>query len=406
MPPCSGRILLARFRFTLGLMATAAMATAAIGQDVDPKSDVASQTIEQWVAGLGADDYLFRVKAEEAILQLGSVAIDPIKQAVNSPDIEISIRAQRLLVALLDQDFEQRKKSFLEAQPDSLESFGFLHWDDFAKLVGRTDQTKQLFMDIVQNQQDKQSAQDSSLAVSYLGYLATEQIQYTPLPTSAVEVADELFKRLTKLKAARSKNNTEVLDGRSRVPAADQPVVIQQLSLSAFEANLPKTLVKTVNDSIYRQEIRGLITAWIKARQDEKGLTRNQIETIFQFELTQLKDDLLKELKNERSIVRLQAAEAIAKIGGGDAIKMLDPFVRGSEVVVAYPEPTSGKSLNVTLGDVAFQLILKLEDLPLKDFGLLPTAGTMLFSEAPVFGFVDRESANAAIAKWESNRKR
>ena len=164
---------------------------------------------------------------------------------------------------------------------------------------------------------------------------------------------------------------------QSTKPTADQPVVIQQLSLSAFEANLPKTLVKTVTESAYADEIRSLITLWIQDQQGKKGLTNNQVETIFQFELVELNDDLLKELNNERSKVRLQAAEAIARTGGSDAIKMLTPFVRGSEVVVAYPEPEGGKSLNITLGDIAFQLILKLEDQSLKDFGLITTAGTI-----------------------------
>ena len=374
------------------------VAAAAMGQDV------AQHSVEYWVAGLGADGYLSRLKSEEAILQFGSAAIDPIKQAVNSPDIEISIRAQRLLVTLLQQDFDQRRKSFLEAPLDSLESFGFLHWDTFAKLVGRTDRTKQLFMDIVQNQRDKKSAQNSSGDLSYLGYLSNEQHQYTTLPTSAVEVAQELFDRLI---SKDSGTSTEIVSPHeSRKPTADQPVVIQQLALSAFEANLPKTLVKTVTESAYADEIRSLITLWIQDQQGKKGLTNNQVETIFQFEIVELNDDLLKELNNERSKVRLQAAEAIARTGGSDAIKMLTPFVRGSEVVVAYPEPEGGKSLNITLGDIAFQLILNLEDQSLKDFGLLPTAGTMLLSESPVYGFVDRESAGEAIAKWESNPKR
>ncbi len=406
----SGTILFASVWMTLCWGVTGAMGQdvgqqATLGQEssVGQPSTIGQPRVEDWVAGLGAGSYLLRLKSEEAILQLGSAAIDPIKQAVNSPDVEISIRARRLLLILLEQDFQRRRKSFLEAPLDAAESFGFSQWAAFAKLVGRTGRTKQLFMAIVQNQRDKNAAQGSSGDVSYLGYLATEQEQYTALPNSAVEVAEELFNRMTKLNSDSSDNNAAPRSGVGLVSPADQPVVIQQLSLSAFEANLPKTLVKTVNESIYSQEIRGLITNWIQAKRDEKGLTGNQIETIFQFELSQLTDAMLKELKNESSKVRLQAAEAIAKTGGPDAIKMLAPFIRGSEVVVAYPESAGGKSLDITLGDIAFQLILKLEDQRLKDFGLLPTAGTMLFSEAPVYGFLNRESANAAIANWESN---
>lgn len=379
---------------------------------VDHQTETAKQTdaaklpIEHWVAGLGAEGYLSRLKSEEAILEFGSAAIDPLKQAVNSPDIEISIRAQRLLAILLEQDFQQRRKTFLEAPLDASESFGFLQWDAFAKHVGRTDRTKRLFMDIVQNQRDKKSAEGFSGDVSYLGYRANEQEQYTALPTSAVEVAEELFSRMMKLSSGYLENNSAFPAGGSQVPTANQPVAIEQLSLSAFEANLPKTLVKMVNESIYSAEIGGLITAWIKAQQKGRGLTANQVETIFQFELPQLTTELLKELKNERSKVRPHAAEAIAKTGGREAVSLLAPFIKGSEVVVGYPEPSTGRSLKITLGDIAFQLILKLEGKALEDFGLLPTAGTMLLSESPVYGFVDRESAAAAIETWESNSKK
>jgi len=367
------------------------------------------QSIEAWVIGLGADDYLSRLKSEEAILEIGSDAIEAIEQAINSPDIEISIRAQRLLASLREKDFQQRRKEFLGAPLDSLESFGFAQWDAFAKYVGRTDQAKRLFIEIVKDQRDETSKQTSPSGVSYLGYLSNEQEQYTPLPTSAVEIAEELFNRLTMLSGQPQKRQPQNIGtqgefANANPPTADQPIVIQQLSLSPFEANLPKTLVKTVTESVYSDEIRGLITHWIQARKNQNGLTRNQVETIFQFELKNMRADLHKELENEGSKVRLQSAEAIAKTGGADAIKMLEPFVRGSEVVVAYPEPESGKSLKITLGDIAFQLILAIEDQPVKDFGLLPTAGTMLLNDSPIYGFIDRESADEAISKWESNR--
>ena len=126
-------------------------------------------------------------------------------------------------------------------------------------------------------------------SVSYLGYLSTEQEQYTPLPTTAVEIADELLKRLTK---------------PEKVVANNYPLVIQQLSLSGFEANLPKTLVKTVTESEYAEQIRTMIVRWIRTNPSGNGLSENQIEIIYRFELTGFTEDLYSELKDERSKVR------------------------------------------------------------------------------------------------------
>ena len=367
--------------------------TATLGQSSQPQ--IAEQAVDEqadidrWVSGLGADDYLLRTKSEEKILQIGSAAIKTIRQATESPDVEVSIRANRLMATLLQQDFDNRKQNFLAAPAQSQNNFGFQQWSDFSKIVGRSGQSKQLFIDIMQNRRDKELGNGETGSVSYLGYLSTEQEQYTPLPTTAVEIADELMKRL-----ATPEKRTE----------NDYPVVIQQLSLSGFEANLPKTLVKTVTESEYAQQIRTLIVQWIRTNQSKNGLSENQIETIYRLELSGFTDDLYAELEDESSKIRPQAAEAIAEIGGSNAIKLLQSFVRGDEVVVAYPESTTGRSLKITLGDIAFQLILSLEDQSAKDFGLLRTSGTMSLSDSPIYGFENRQSANEAIRRWESGR--
>ena len=359
------------------------------GQAARPQA-VEQAEVDRWVVGLGAEDYLLRMKSEEEILRIGSAAIARIRQATESPDIEVSIRANRLLATLLQQDFESRKKNFLAAPANSQDDFGFQYWLDFSKWVGRSDKSKRLFIDIMQNRREKELGKGEAGSVSYLGYLSTEQEQYTPLPTTAVEIADELLKRLTKPKEAVASNN---------------PLVIQQLSLSGFEANLPKTLVKTVTESEYAEQIRTMIVGWIQANSSKNGLSENQIETIYRFELAGFTDDLYSEIEDERSKVRPHAAEAIAKIGGSNAVKLLQSFVRGDQEVVAYPDPASGKSLKITLGDIVFQLVLSLEKQPVKDFGLLRTSGTMLFSDSPVYGFADRQSANDAILRWESGRQ-
>ena len=248
--------------------------------------------------GLGAEDYLLRMKSEEEIMRIGSAAIKSIRQATESPDIEIGIRANRLLATLLQQDFENRKQDFLAAPTQSLENFGFQQWASFSKMVGLSDQSKQLFIDIMQNRREKEHGQVflRPRSVSYLGYLSTEQEQYTPLPTTAVEIADELLKRLTK----------------PEQPAAnDYPLVIQQLSLSGFEANLPKTLAKTVVESEYADQILTLVEQWIRANQSKNGLSENQIEIIYRFELM---NSLTIFIQNSRMNVRKSALKLLRQL--------------------------------------------------------------------------------------------
>ena len=129
--------------------------SAARGQASQPQ--VTEQAVvDRWVMRLGAEDYLLRIKSEEEILRIGSAAIASVRQATESPDIEVSIRANRLLSTLLQKDFENRKKNFLTAPAQSLNDFGFQHWPDFSKWVGRSNRSKQLFMDVMQNRREKE----------------------------------------------------------------------------------------------------------------------------------------------------------------------------------------------------------------------------------------------------------
>ena len=353
--------------------------------------DEVSTAIDRWVAGLGSEDYLMRVKSEEQLLRIGRPAIKAVGEAVESPDIEVEIRARRLLATLIDQDFEVRKTSFLAADKNSTKDFGFSRWKEFRSIAGQSKRARQLFVDIMELHRKKSSAAGASGVAGYLGYLNIEQEQYTPLPSNAVEVADELLKRLTSLQRKPVK---KLADG----------VMAQQLMLSGFEANLPRTLVKTVNDSEYAEEIQSMIAHWIRTTAEDQNLTHNQIEIIYKFELLGFADKLAKALRDDRSEVRLQAAEAIARVGGTDAVELLKPFLASDEVVAAYSESTTGTSIQVSLGDYVFQLLLSRQEKPLEKFGLLATAGTMRLSDTPVYGFVSRESASDAKRQWETDQ--
>ena len=379
-----------RFVFVAGFLTLAVVANFISVGRLGAQERSSDQTAK-WIAGLGAKDYLTRMKSEEEILGIGCSAIEAVTKATQSPDIEVSIRAGRLLTQLLAQDFDRRKEKFLAAKYTVSATSDFPQWRSFSKLAGSSLASKKLFVAIIEHRRQKPQRRRSTESSEYLGYLSDDLEPYTPLPSTVVEIADELFYQLA-------------ID-RPKISSVDQGVIVEQLSLSGFEANLPKTMVKSVVESQYADEIGELISAWIVQKKGDQLLTHNQIEIIYRFGLTGFMSDLVDVLGAENSKRRIPAAEAIAKVGGSDAVKVLAGFVSGDEVVVMHAQPDLKVSLPITIGDVAFQLILQIQKTPLKDFGLLSTAGTMVFTESPIFGFADRNSASAAIGRWQSSRR-
>lgn len=386
LPTANRSVFVASFFLAIGIVA--ALATGGL---VAQQSTTRQSQIQKWVDGLGADDYLMRLKSEDEIIRIGSTAIDAIENATQSTDIEIRIRANRLLVELLDQDFQNRKLAFVDADPGDKNDFGFTRWNSFREIVGGSVESKKLFIRIVEHRRWTSGGRRQGRAVDHFGYFSDSSEPYTPLPSTAIEIADELLFQIT------SKQ-------RRKTPA-DQGVVIEQLTLSGFEANLPITMVNIVNESRYKHEIKQLMKRWIVAIAGDNRLNSNQIEIIYQFELSGFTNELADVLRAEGAPRRMAAAEAIAKTGGSDAVSVLSKFISGNEVVVVYPQPELGAALPVTIGDVAFQLILDVQEIPRKDFGLLPTVGTMLLSDSPVSGFADRVSAKTAIDRWRLNRR-
>ena len=368
--------------------------------------------IDVMIEGLGSDDFLVRQRASEQLLEVGSLAIAPLRAAKNAADQEVRYRANDILKQLLDTDFEQRAKRFLAMDPESNNDCGFQHWQTFSQFAGTTSESRSLLLSIHKNPQATKKLREIDSARSSEGSI---DVKIRPLhqqsvsPSVAVYAA-EMYRRIMLPQANRVPQGT-TLQGSG---------VMEELTVPAIESNFLSLSPITVQKSEHKRAFLALLTAWLKLELETNPMTVTKIKIISNYQLKAFAGDLAKVLNEPQYPHKQAAIEAIGKIffpanhedqlegsssagndsGVVDAIRKIKPFVLSEEVLLRLPQAETVGPVDVTLGDLAFQLMLNLQEKDPKDFGMSEASGKMLLANNPVFCYKNRAAASESIKKW------
>ena len=195
--------------------------------------------------------------------------------------------------------------------------------------------------------------------------------------------------------------------------------VIEELSASAFESNFLLLSPITVQQNEHKPAFLKLLTAWLKFELQSTPMTIAKLKIISTYRLRVFAEDLAEVLHWPQHPHKQAAIESLGKIlspadednqtllengpGVDDAINQLKPFVLFDEVLVRLPQAETKGPVDVTLGDLAFQLLLHLQEKAPKDFGMSETGGRLLLDNKSIFCFTNREAASESIKKWLAN---
>ena len=364
------------------------------------------------VKNLSHEDYLLRQKSSEQLLEIGSAAIGPLKKAASSFDEELRYRANEVLKELVAKDVKQRVERFLESPADSADNFGFEDWPAFSQVVGNTSNGRKLLVAIFTGD-DGVVEMTGSIAgnSNKREKVADEPVFGSDWTAGTVEAyCAEMFRRLRL-------NPPSV----SPLAATDRDhALVQQFTGSAFERSfLTRLPVPTVEKSDFREEFLAILQAWLDHELKETPLTLKKIQIISAYRLVDFEAVLLGAIQQADYLHKIEALEALVQIhrpvgedggsiairasGADAAVDALRPLVRSNETVLLLPQAKTKGAVAVTVGDLAFQLILSIEEKTPKDFGLLPANGRMSFSNEVIYCFPNRQEAEQGIEKWASS---
>ena len=392
-----------------------AQSGSAIAQTQQPerKAVLSPSAIGKMIEGLGSDDFLLRQRSSEQLAEAGSAAIPLLESAQHSHDQEVRYRVTDILKKLLETDLQQRASRFLAMPPTSSDDCGFQHWSTFSQLAGTSREARSLLVAIHSNRHSQEvlgkidldrNASEISVDDRKSGRFKDRLVN-----TSVAVYAAEMYRRSMQPKAATA-------DRKSPLTGSG---VLEELSASAFESDFLSLPRVTVQQNEHKPAFLTLLTAWLKFELQSTPMTLAKLKIISAYRLSVFAEELAELLRQPQYPHKQAAIESLGKIlspadeedqstlkngpGVNDAISQLKPFILLNEVLVRLPQAETKGPVEVTLGDIAFQLILHMQEKAPKDFGMSEAGGKLLLDNKSIFCFTNREAASESIQKWLAN---
>ena len=106
-------------------------------------------TPDQLVEQLGAEEFIHRQLATEALTELGLPALEAVKRGVEHPDPEVRYRARQVLRAIRQLDRQRLINTFAAGQ-DLQAADELPGWPEFRALVGDDEQSRSLYVEMLE----------------------------------------------------------------------------------------------------------------------------------------------------------------------------------------------------------------------------------------------------------------
>ena len=97
--------------------------------------------VERLIQQLGDSSFTVRENATKSLSELGILAQQGLKRALMNPDLEIRMRAHRILLKSLQSEFAAKIAAFI-ADVDGIDKHDLPGWKQFRKTIGSNRQTR------------------------------------------------------------------------------------------------------------------------------------------------------------------------------------------------------------------------------------------------------------------------
>jgi hypothetical protein len=383
-----------------------AVASASPAASPDPKSLAVpaedAARARELVKKLASDVYTEREDATRQLRAMGRKALPALEAGADDPDPEVRLRCEILLPAAEADDFDARLATF-QADKDSKFDHDLPGWNQFHKLVGKTEAGRVMFSDLLKQPENRDliagMAQDAAELTRRFD--ARKQDLYAKMFPRATVVDGKVARYEPTVRDATLFLFVETVLGDKAGNARLGPVSVYYI--------LSRPGVRTAIDSDKHAEaIRQLAGAWAESRTDPTNLSR----AMYVVGNLKLKEGLGlagKIIKLEGATVHLKiaAAAAVAKTGTAEHLPLLKPLFENDAVLLGKV----GAANEIRVQDAALALAVLLTGQQPADYGFkvdkIPRAAESKFVYYN-YWFESAEARKAAFAKfaeWEDKNR-
>ena len=346
--------------------------------------------VDRLIQQLGDPSFTVREKATKSLGDLGILAQQGLKRALLNPDLEIRMRAHRILLKSLQSEFAAKIAAFI-ADVDGKQEHDLPGWKQFRKTIGSNRQTRILFADMLRRESEMLESFETGKSLE---------------PT--------VMKRLSELRPGSR-------IGQPGGPQQTHPATLAALlfvtseSTLATNSNLFSQFYSLLNYSTTKQMIQGSRHKEIIMKMISQLVLKETSKTTHYYPimLTLNYDMKSTGLTLGRRLLKTQptsfsttqyAAIAIARFGDQDDIPLLLPHLKNVTVCHTWSNPQIQPGVIKTqVRDVILALLIHMTKQDHKEYGfeLLRATPTTLF-HTYTCGFTKEEKREAAHAKWAS----
>jgi hypothetical protein len=385
LTPC---LIKARYLLLPGILLVATRGPVAAE---DPPTPAGREvTTGQLIKQLGHTSFTVRENAARTLTSRGIQARKYLKQALLNPDLEIRMRAHRILLKSLHSEFAARIAAFI-SDVDGKQEHDLPGWKQFREAMGSDRNTRKLFADMVR--------QESELLESF---------------DKAINLQATFMKRLSEL---RPGSTTFQSSGSRQAHPASLAAILLVVTESniASNASLFSQVFNLLNSSSTRQVVQGsrhndIIMKMISRLVLKKNITTSNYYSVMLTLNYNMKETgltlgrrMLKAPTASYSTTQY-AAIAVARFGSATDIPLLAPHLKNVSVCHTWSNPQVQPGVIKTqVRDVVLALLIHMTKQDHKEYGfeLLRTSPTTLF-HTYTCGFTEEEKREAAQAKWNT----
>ena len=345
-----------------------------------------AEQADQLVRELGDASFRVRERATRQLIELGVPAKAALMQGLKSSDAEIRERCRRVLVGVLEEDYQARVDRF-EADRQGAQEHDLPGWPRYRGLVGDSAAARELFVEM----QRAESMLLESVTADAEAAAETLALRCEDLQQAVNRPFDDEGRPLSLGSIAA----VFFVGSDSRVAVNDR--VAAYLHNFSYQPALQTAL----GGGSKVEPLKRILGAWV-ARNTGSNNAYPSLMLAMQYDLREGLApalNLVRQPGNQPQFLQF-ALLVIGKFGDKQHVPLLEPLLENSGPL--FTQNASGQHLRCEVRDVALAVLLHLTGQDFKDYGLgrVQRNAQMLFNTSTL-GFPTESARDAAMKKWK-----
>ena len=340
------------------------------------------------VKQLGDPSFKIRECAADQLLAQGLEAKPALLNALGHTDIEVRMRADKLIRSIDKVDLDRRLSAFLN-DVDGKTEHDLPGWKQYRQVAGSDQVARELFAEMTKSESYLLKAIDADKAnvtAAYAGRIFA--LQSASLPSlsrtiSPASIATLLF------------------------VGSDPKVTLDTMAgYKIYSLLNQSTVAKSISTGGQSPVMKRLLAAWLERISSNGYLARSGLQLTMRYEMKDVGLRISRELVAEEktSVSSLPyAVLTIGKFGDKSDLKSIEPLLENKTICHTWSNSKFKEPIKIQVRDVVLAVAVHLTNQSHQDYGfdLLQRYDMTLF-HVYTCGFVEEAQREAAFTKWNS----